>query len=252
MSLDDLFPVWVGNVDPSFIPTNIDTFDLEPAPLSIPNPMDNPDFDSPFQAPAFSNNALPQPLVPPYWLSAPIITKLRRLTKADEASFQAVLRDTSICINPVKLGFIPRGLWSDEQLHFGCLIETFFQKRSNVNGRFHHKLFNALRIVEQFPNLTSHIGVRWITDTILRVDKFVFARILAINTIDGGLFHQQGNFPSNGFVELSQNEARELCPIGSLMDVDFDRVRLLTRPDGVFVRGCSPEEIEDLKRVGPR
>lgn len=43
----------------------------------------------------------------------------------------------------------------------------------------------------------------WVKDTVFKVDKCVFGRLLGIKSYDGGLFHSQGNFPSHGFRELT-------------------------------------------------
>jgi hypothetical protein len=85
--------------------------------------------------------------------------------------------------------------------------------------RFLHKLFNALKISEVRPSLYPFVGVQWVTDTILKVDKARFARLLGTKCIDGALFHQQGNFPSHGFAELRIEEARAAIPRELLSDV---------------------------------
>jgi hypothetical protein len=75
----------------------------------------------------------------------------------------------------------------------------------------------------------------------MKVDKVRFARLLGIKTIDGSLFHKQGNFPSHGFLEMAPDEARCLLPSALLEGVDFDRVRLMTHEPGDFFKGCGLE-----------
>jgi hypothetical protein len=248
MSLEDLFPGWPEGLAAALFQGNVDPFGLDSNrhPRTQESEIGDP---SPFGfSPRPPEFPTPKPFFPQSCSSSRKVSDYR----AEEEAFRALLKDPTVVVNPVKLGFIPRGLWSDEEVPVGQVIESFFQRRSSVNGRFHHKLFNALRIVEEFPTLAGILGVSWATDKILRVDKMALARVLAITAIDGSLFHQQGNFPSHGFIELSQSEARELCPWEVLEGADFDRVRMLTRPDGVFVRGCSAEEVEELRRIVPK
>jgi hypothetical protein len=67
-----------------------------------------------------------------------------------------------------------------------------------------------------------------------------FARLIGVKSVDGCLFHRQGNFPSYGFAELPVEQARMIVPEHVLAGVDFDTVRLLRHEPGVFVRGCGP------------
>jgi hypothetical protein len=86
----------------------------------------------------------------------------------------------------------------------------------------------------------------------LRIDKRAFARLLAIKTVDGSLFHQQGNFPSHGFCELSEKTGLKFVPREVLEGVDFDNVRLLVHQDRVFKRGCTEADIERCKWMSVR
>jgi hypothetical protein len=76
---------------------------------------------------------------------------------------------------------------------------------------------------------------------VIRVDKAKFARLLGIRTPDGSLFHQQGNFPTHGFVEVSPSEARATVSPCQLESVDYDNVRLFVHRSGDFFRGCGSE-----------
>jgi hypothetical protein len=90
-----------------------------------------------------------------------------------------------------------------------------------------------------------YVGVEWISNDVLKVEKCAFARLLNIKSVNGSLFHSQGNFPSYGFVEVSQAEAIEMCPADVLARVDFDGVRLWRHLAGVFRRDCSGPELEN-------
>jgi hypothetical protein len=129
---------------------------------------------------------------------------------------------------------------------------NFFQKKSNSNSRFSHKLYNALKIADERPSYVGFLGVEWISQTVLKVDKRAFARLLGIRIIDGSLFHQQGNFPSHGFVQLPETVARETLSEADLEGVDNDNVRLLTHQSGVFIRGCTEDAIDSCKWVNSR
>lgn len=172
--------------------------------------------------------------------------------KGADVDFNIICPDTDFVIYPQKLGFIPENLWVDKELTFGALVTTFFQKRNNASSRFSHKLFNALRLSTEHPHLIPYIGVEWITPTILKVNKFAFARLLKIKTIDGSLFHHQGNFPSHGFVEINEKEACGILPPEVLSDVDYESVRLLTHPAGIFRRDCTGSDIDNCKWINCR
>ena len=127
---------------------------------------------------------------------------------------------------------------------FGEIVSTFFQKKNNANSRFSHKLFNALKLSECSPEFPQLVGVSWLTQFILRVDKRAFARLLGIKSIDGSLFHQQGNFPSHGFFEIGAGDAAKFCPPGiNLTGVDFENVRLLVHNEQKFRKGCTEFDI---------
>ena len=169
-----------------------------------------------------------------------------------EDSFAAICSDPNIKFNPANLGFIPSKIWANEDMTFGEIVSQFFQKKNNANSRFSHKLYNALRITDFDHFYYLFLGVEWVTDNILKVDKKQFARLLGIRTIDGSFFHQQGNFPSHGFVELDPKTAQAHLDPKVLEDVDYDNVRLLTHQEGIFVRGCTESVLESCKWVSTK
>ena len=128
---------------------------------------------------------------------------------------------------------------------FGEIVINFFQKKNNSNCRFPHKLYNGLQIVEKRPELYSFIGVKWLNNCVFKVDKYIFGRLLGISSFDGGLFHSQGNFPSQGFREVV-SEA-ELASLGvDLTGIDFERVRVITHTNG-FAKDVDENAISQLK-----
>jgi hypothetical protein len=158
--------------------------------------------------------------------------------------------DDSNTLNPVALGFIPKSIWdTGKEVKFGDLVTDFFQRKNNGSTRFHHKLYNALKITGANPEWFRFVGVTWISPIVLRVDKRIFAQLLGIKTVDGSLFHQQGNFPTHGFVELSIAEARGLLKAADVEGVDFDAIRLLVHGPRKFVREAREEAIENCRRT---
>lgn len=170
----------------------------------------------------------------------------------DNEAFNTICADKELKFNPHQLGFIPSKIWPDQEYTFGELVQDFFQRKNNANSRFSHKLYNALRIAEFDPFYVEFLGVSWVNHNVLKVNKNVFARLLGIKTIDGSLFHQQGNFPSHGFLALDPVTARK-CTIGcDISDVDFENVRLLFHQQGIFVRGCTEKALEQCKWISTR
>lgn len=159
------------------------------------------------------------------------------------AMYSAALADSTMLFSPLASGFLPSSFWQNTDFTFMELVLKFFQRKNNANCRFPHKLFNALTIVSQNAAMFNLFGVRWISDTVFLVDKFIFGRLLGIMSIDGGLFHQQGNFRSHGFIETSVDESRALCDDFGLTDVDYDRVRLMKHGSVGFTRESNEESI---------
>jgi hypothetical protein len=168
------------------------------------------------------------------------------------ASFWEAIQDRSLQFNPSDLRFVPHTLGADGVLTFGELVRSFFFQKNSARCRFIHKLFIALKMSTICPSLKSSIGVEWLTSSIIRVDKFAFARLLGIKTVDGSFFHQQGNFPSHGFVELNECEAKQLCSLEQLKGVDFDSVRLLRHAAGVFTQLCTGDDIQRCRWVSAK
>jgi hypothetical protein len=126
--------------------------------------------------------------------------------------FQSACTNRSLIFKPYKLGFLPIP-WTQRKRTFGDLVSGFFTRKSSANSRFLHKLTNALKIGEIDENYFELVGVAWLTDQVIKVDKMKFARLLGIKSIEGSLFHQQGNFPSHGFIEIGASEARKCSPL---------------------------------------
>jgi len=165
--------------------------------------------------------------------------------------FCDLCRNPSVTLNPVTLGFIPVLFWPSRDVAFGDLVFDFFRRKSNVNSRFLHKLYNALRISTLSAVWAEIVGVQWDAPYVIRVKKGQFARLLGIKAIEGSLFHQQGNFTTHGFIELNRDQAQMYCPNIDLSAVDFDDVRLMVHQPGIFVSTCTEQQVASLQaRMG--
>jgi hypothetical protein len=166
-------------------------------------------------------------------------------------AYQEALTDASLVFSPQALGFLPSNYWLATDATFGDLVTKFFQRKNNANCRFPHKLYNALSLVDHEASLFGLLGVHWITDRIFKVDKFIFGRLLGITSIDGGLFHRQGNFPSHGFAELTGLEVQQVRVAGAanVADVDQDRVRLLYHKGSMFAKASTEDSVTRCKWI---
>jgi hypothetical protein len=171
---------------------------------------------------------------------------------SSDSEFATICQDGLVTFNPRSLGFIPTRNWEARDVPFGALVAGHFQKKSGSNTRFFHKLYNALKIAEFDPFYAEFVGVEWVNDRVIKIDKKKFARLLGIRAVDGSLFHQQGNFPSHGFREIGPGEAAEILPAEELANVDYDAVRLLVHAPGDFVRSSSPQVFEKCRWINSR
>jgi hypothetical protein len=173
----------------------------------------------------------------------------RQISGAVDQEFLQMCLDTAIAFNRHRLGFIPSNIWTDSDVRFGDLVTDFFQRKNNAHSRFSHRLFNAARITRYDPFYFGYIGVEWISRDVLKVDKRIFAQLLGIKSVDGSLFHQQGNFPSHGFVEIGQPEALQFVGEAELEGVDFEVIRLLVHQQRIFTRDASEDAITNCTWV---
>lgn len=164
----------------------------------------------------------------PQWIStSPIAARTDQI-------FHDICLNKHVTLNPVKLGFIPSGFWTNKEHSFSDLVYDFFQRKNSPNCRFLHKLYNALKISSVSDMYAELTGVQWVTSNVIKVSKGQFARLLGIKAVDGSLFHQQGNFPTHGFVELNRDQVQLLCPMLDISTIDFDEIRMVIHQLGLF------------------
>ena len=174
--------------------------------------------------------------------------KRRHVSAPFDDDFLKVCTDEKFIINAKQRGLIPKRFWEKASHQtFGWCLLNFFQKKNNVNTRFLYKLYNALVLQSTYPELESLIGVAWVNKKVFKVNKHIFGRFIGIKSVDNSLFHQQGNFPSHGFMEISSHDVNSICPDVDLEGVDFDIVRLMIHVPGIFVKGCTESQISHLQ-----
>lgn len=199
--------------------------------------------------PEFSRNITSTPVSPSYSRLRQKSFSLDPYIQADDSAFTEIFDDEQYRFNPVELNFVPRKYFQDRTYSFGEIISGFFQKKNSSNSRFSHKLFNSIKLGEYDEKFVQFVGVKWLNRAVLRVEKRVFARLIGVKSVDGSLFHQQGNFTSHGFIEISEGEVPSLCPDIDLTGVDFDNVRLLYHHDGLFHAASTGEEVEAIRWI---
>jgi hypothetical protein len=127
--------------------------------------------------------------------------------------------------DPQELGFIPPDRWKSGDVRLGDVIEKFFKARSSKVLRFEHKLWNALALTNREPRLYSLIGVKWVTPTVLKVDRNVFGRFLNVTRPAAALYNNQGSFMTHGFVEVWLRDVPDISDEDTA-DLDESVVRL--------------------------
>ena len=173
----------------------------------------------------------------------------------DEGSriFKQLYEDKSVMINPKKLHFIPAKFWPDKDIPFCDIVDDFFRRKNHINCRFPHKLYNALRLNELGGKFKIVSGVEWLSPMVLRVDKIGFSRLLGISSIEGSLFHRQGNFTTHGFSEIGFDELTMIFGYQVAKQlVQNSDVRYLRHNLGIFKEGVTEEAIEACKWVSSK
>lgn len=167
-----------------------------------------------------------------------------------ELDYDTLCLDSSVTVSPGRIGFVPASAWSSDAVPFGILVVTFFRKRNSMHCKFPFKLLNALKLTQQCPEFIPHVGVEWVTDSVFRVHRAAFARLLGVKTVEGGLFHQQGNFPSHGFIELPFDESERISREAGLGPADLSQVRFMRHGSGRFTRQSTEKDLEMCKWTG--
>ena len=168
----------------------------------------------------------------------------------DVAFMRAVM--SPFCkVYPASVGLVPTALWKGiECVRFGELVEVLFQRRNNDNSRFTYKMCNALLLTDDNPDLFCVVGLKWVNDSVMALNKRIFAQLLGIapTSVDGALLNSQGNFSTHGCVEVSRQV--HLIALGvtpeQIMEqrVAGEDYRFLVHAKGALKRSTPPAELE--------
>lgn len=117
------------------------------------------------------------------------------------------LRKHDFGIYPHKIGMVPYEFFKkygkDQSVSITTIVKEFFRSRMTKYTKFQYKLFDMLRLSLIYPKLGDLLGCSWINDKVFMIEKNAFACALGIRTIEGSLFHKQGNFPCHGFIDCT-------------------------------------------------
>ena len=159
----------------------------------------------------------------------------------DQDPLQALCN--SEIIDPVALQFIPKSTWASwKPTSVQGLHDTYFSRKNSVSRRFEHKLWNALQITTRRPDLYPAVGVMWVSETIIQVNRVIFGKLLGLEKSTSALFNMQGSFPTHGFTELTLDEVRIVAGVKSTTS-DFDECRFFVRKDGKFTRHSKEADV---------
>ena len=149
-----------------------------------------------------------------------------------------------IIIDPIKLNFLPKELWLSSQISIGSLIQSFFKARSTKTLRFEHKLWNALVLSQNYPELIPILGIFWVSHQLIKVNRDVFGNLINVTKPAAALFNNQGSFLTHGFIEVSKEEAIENgLPPEYCTDIDESIIRLFKHSIGLLTAKSKKEDV---------
>ena len=166
-----------------------------------------------------------------------------------DTEFYSACSNSAALIYPKEMHFIPEEFWPDGPFEFGDIVSSFFQKKNNQNSRFYHKLYNALQISKNMPEYVHLVGVEWLTDDVIKVNSKEFARLLGIKSVDGSLFHKQGNFPTHGFVELTRMDVMKSIPSDLAQQINFADIKAIRHKTGGFTKKSTESDLDQCNWV---
>lgn len=145
--------------------------------------------------------------------------------------------------------FVPKDIWKTEMVNFMDMCTTHFRGKSNKKVKFEHKLWNALQITKTQPMLYPLVGVIWLSDMVIQIDRTHFGALLCLGKSTSALFNSQGSFPTHGFVELSLQEldAMDIRPYSN----NYSDCRFFHRPDGLFCTSSTEKELSQCTYTKP-
>lgn len=100
-------------------------------------------------------------------------------------------------------------------------------------------------ITKTFPDSYPFIGVVWVTDRVFKVNSTIFAYLLGIHSIQGGLFHKQGNFSRHNYQQVLKQNSHDIETNVDISDVDDFLIRLFIDSENRFSRDTEYEFHKD-------
>lgn len=129
-------------------------------------------------------------------------------------TFEDVYNDSTCILNPMELHLLPEKYWSQQPstMTFAQIVNTYFKQNRTQNSTFMLKLYNLLLISIQCPILEKALGARWLNDNVIDISRSGLINIFNVreNTVDGSMFHRQGNFSTHKFIEINESNFQQL------------------------------------------
>ncbi|OHT16083.1 hypothetical protein TRFO_42061 [Tritrichomonas foetus] len=141
----------------------------------------------------------------------------------------------NLIVNPIELSFLPKEIWLVQNVPLRIVLQTFFKARSTKNLRFEHKLWNALSLTKNYPELVSIVGIYWVSHDVIKVHRDLFGSLINVTKPSAALFNNQGSFITHGFIEISKQEALSFGVCSEWVeDVDEYCIRLFRHSSGLL------------------
>lgn len=154
-------------------------------------------------------------------------------------------------IDTIYLRLYPTDIWESARLTAKQIVDQYFKRRSSKKMPFHYKLYNALQITTQHPELVPVFGAQWVTDTVFKIYRLPFANLLGVGSINGALFNKQGSLPTHGFLTVFPQTVYGINP-RMISDVDNDSVRMFRHASPYFHINATESELAKCRWKNPR
>ncbi|OHT11561.1 hypothetical protein TRFO_18916 [Tritrichomonas foetus] len=130
------------------------------------------------------------------------------LPNGRDMTFEEAYSNDTLYLMPTALKLLPEKYWESQPktLTFKQLVDDYFKQTRNNNATFMLKLYNLLMITSNVPMLEKAIGIKWVSPRVIEVSRLGLVNIFKVreSTVDGAMFHRQGNFSTHQFVEIGE------------------------------------------------
>lgn len=166
----------------------------------------------------------------------------------DCAAAKSRIDISKVMINPTEIGFQPLKIWENYEMSLKDILITHFRRRSSRLVKFPHKLFNALIITSIYPELYSTMGVMWISDTLIKVNKEALGVAFGVKRPKASFFNPQGAFRTHGFKEVPRDIVHtRFIAQEYLSDIDGSNVRVYEHAQRMFTRDMDLNNLDKCK-----